>query len=101
MFADSAASRASFQLLLVLLVFGKIAEYEHDAADLTAGIANRRAAVVDRQLRAISSNQKRVIGETNDNTGAHDLVDRVLDRRAGEFVDDLEDVGDRTETTLH
>ena len=100
LFADSAASRRLFQFLLVLLVFGEIAEDEHDAADLTAGIANRRAAVVDRQLRAIFSNEKRVIGETNDNTGAHDLLDRVLDRRAREFVDDLEDVGDWTERRI-
>ena len=38
-----------------------------------------------------------MIGETNDNAGAHDLLNRVFDRRARELVDDLEDVGDWTE----
>ena len=92
LFAVSAASRASFSFCSCLLVLGEIAEDQHDAADLTAGIANRRAAVVDRHLRSISSNEKRVISETDDNAGAHDFLDRVFDRRARQLVDDLEDV---------
>ncbi len=57
-----------------------VAKHEHRSEQLAAIVSDRRRAVVDRALGAVLGDQHRMIGQTDDDSFAKDLVAGVLDR---------------------
>ena len=70
---------------------GDVAEDEDDADHLAGAVTNRRAAVVDADLRAVFGNQVGMVGETNDYAEAAYLVDWIFDGGASVFIEDWKD----------
>jgi hypothetical protein len=71
-----------------------IAEDQYSAYNSAPAIANRRAAVIDRALSAITGDQQSVICQSYHDAFAQRPIDRVLHYLAGLFVDDPKDTGD-------
>ena len=69
--------------LSLRLSLGDAAEDEHDAVNAALLVADRRGAVVDRRLRAVPGDEKRVIRQPDDAPFAKRPLGRVLDRAGG------------------
>jgi len=92
---DRLAGHEVTQLGVLAARLGDVAEHQDHAEDPPLLIANRRGAVVDRDLRTILAPEHSMVGEADDLAVAEHLGDRVLDALAGGLVDDVEDLLER------
>ncbi len=70
---------------------GSVLEHQHDAVNLAVAVLDRRAAVFDRETRAIASDEQRVIRKPHDDAFAQHADDGALDGLFRFFGDDVED----------
>ena len=82
------------------LALRRVAEDQHHAHRVFARIADRRAAVVDRQLGPVAPQQDGVVGQADDDAGAQHLEDGTFHRLPRLLVDDAEDVVERPAARL-
>src|SRR5262249_6687601 len=69
---------------------GNVPEHQHDADDFALGIADRSAAVVNRDFGAVLGDQGGVIRQPDHHAFPDDPRDRTFDRLAGLLVHDAE-----------
>ena len=74
---------------------GDIAKDQHRAEQLSSGVLDRCAAVVDRYFTPVSCDQHGMVRQPDDHAFPHRPQRRVLDRLARLLVDDVEDLRDR------
>ena len=67
------------------------AEHQHYAEQGAVGLANRRSAITNRNLSPILGQEQRMIGQASDGPKTQNLVDGILHRLSGVFVNDAKD----------
>src|SRR6476646_9363439 len=73
-------------------MFGEITKNEDNTAHFAIGIANGRAAVVDRNFASIPADKQSVVSQADDHALLHHFIDRVFRRLPRLLVQNPKDI---------